>query len=69
MEQLSEIAMHHPLEERRRIFKAEVYYLKNECFMLCLEGSLVLVLFCNPNIVIAPLDIKLGKECLVPQIF
>ena len=37
--------------------------------MLRLKGGLILVFFCDPNIVVAPLDIELGKECLILQAF
>ena len=60
--------MHHSLKERRRVFKAEVHYLRNEHPMLHLKRRFVLVFLCDSNIIISPADIKLGEERLVPQI-
>ena len=37
--------------------------------MLHLERRLVLIPFCNSNIVVSPVNVELGEERLVPQIF
>ena len=61
--------MHHPLEEGWGVLKTEVHYLGNERPMFRFKSYFVLIPFGNLNVVITPMNIELGEECLIPQVF
>src|SRR6266850_6475413 len=58
----SKVSSHGPLEEGWHIAHSEVHYFRNIGSMACLYGHLVLVFFCQSDIVISMSYVKFGEE-------
>ena len=58
LKELPEVSVHHPLEEGRHVHQAKIHDLRDKSPVFCLERRLVLIFFCNSDVVVSPAYVK-----------
>ena len=68
LKELAEVSVHHSLEEGWRVHQAKIHDLRDESPVFCFKHHLVLVFFCNSDVVVSPSYVELREESLISQV-